>query len=134
VEAGVERAPRVAGVSRGLPVLEDGRVLNIASVIWSTGFRHDFRWIRLPVFDPVFADGKPGVPIHHRGVVQSEPGLFFTGLPFQSSLLSGHVAGAGEDAKYVVGQMARRARTAGPAYGRKPTGKQHQDYRDLQAE
>jgi putative flavoprotein involved in K+ transport len=127
-EAGVERVPRVAGVSRGLPVLEDRRVLEVANVIWSTGFRRNFRWIRLPVIDA------RGEPIHHRGVVQSEPGLYFTGLPFQSSLLSGHVAGAGGDAKHIVGQIARRTTVAGPAYEGKLAGKQHQDYRDLQAE
>jgi putative flavoprotein involved in K+ transport len=105
--AGVKRVPRVVSISNVLPVLEDGRVLEVANVIWSIGFVHDFRWIRLPVFD------SKGGPIHHRGVVQSEPGLYFIGLPFQSSLLSGHVAGAGEDARHVVEQLARRAGVAG---------------------
>ena len=54
--AGVERVPRTAGVRDGLPVLEDGRVLDVANVIWCTGFRPDFSWIDLPVFDD---DGAP---------------------------------------------------------------------------
>jgi putative flavoprotein involved in K+ transport len=111
--AGVQRVPRVVGVSRGQPVLEDGRVLDVANVVWATGFLRDYRWISLPVFD---ANGEP---IHHRGVVPGEPGLYFTGLPFQSSVLSGLVAGAGADAKHIVKQLASRARAARPAYDRR---------------
>ncbi len=112
-QAGIERVPRVAGVSRGRPVLEDGRVLDVATVIWATGFVRDYHWIKLPVFD------RNGDPIHHRGVVYTEPGLYLVGLPFQTSLLSGLVAGAGDDAKYVVGQIARRVRAAGLASERR---------------
>ncbi len=125
IEAGVQRVPRVAGVSAGQPVLEDGRVLDVANVVWATGFVRDFRWIRLPVFDA------NGDPVHHRGVVQAEPGLYFTGLPFQSSLLSGLVAGAGADAKYIVKQILLRARAAGPVYEGRMVGKQDQDYRGV---
>ena len=85
LEAGVKRVPRVAGVRGGQPVLEDGRVLDVANVVWATGFVRDYRWMRLPIFNA------KGNPIHHRGVVLNEPGLYFTGLPFQSSLLSGLV-------------------------------------------
>src|SRR5262249_29627548 len=100
LQAGGQRVPRVTGVSRGEPNLEDGCTLNIANVIWSTGFVRDYRWIKLPIFDA------KGNPLHHRGVVQTEPGLYFIGLPFQSSLLSGLVAGAGADAKYIAKQIA----------------------------
>jgi len=103
--AGIQRIPRVNGVRHGQPTLEDGRVLNITNVIWSTGFVRDFSWIKLPIFDA------KGIPIHHRGVVQGEPGLYFTGLPYQSSLLSGLVAGAGVDAKYITKQISLRSRS-----------------------
>lgn len=125
LEAGVQRVPRVAGVSGGQPVLDDGRVLDVANVVWSTGFVRDYRWIKLPVFD---ADGNP---VHHRGVVQAEPGLYFVGLPFQSSLLSGIVPGAGADAKHIVKQILLRARAAGPVYQGRMVGKQDQDYRGV---
>src|SRR4029077_17724537 len=36
--AGVRRVPRVAGVKDGRPLLEDGRVLGVANVVWCTGF------------------------------------------------------------------------------------------------
>ena len=108
LKAGIQRVPRMIGVDGGQPVLEDGRVLNVGNVIWATGFvQNSFSaWIKLPVFDA------KGEPIHHRGVVPSEPGLYFVGLPFQSSLLSGIVAGAGPDAKYVVQQILTRTRAA----------------------
>ena len=105
LQAGVQRVPRVLGVSKGQPMLDDGRVLDVANIIWSTGFVRDYRWIKLPIFDA------KGGPIQHRGVVQGEPGLYFTGVPFQSSLLSGLVAGAGVDAKYIAKQITLRAKS-----------------------
>lgn len=104
LQAGIRRVPRVADVKRGRPVLEDGRVLEVANVIWATGFVRDYHWIKLPAFD------SSGNPIHHHGVVLSEPGLYFVGLPFQSSLLSGLVAGAGADARYIAKQIAARVK------------------------
>jgi putative flavoprotein involved in K+ transport len=117
--AGVQRVPRVVGASGGQPVLEDRRVLDVANIVWATGFVRDLRWMRLLVFD------SNGEPLHHRGVVQREPGLYFIGLPFQSSLLSDRVAGVGADAKYIVEQIARRDRAAGPAYAGRLTGNRH---------
>jgi putative flavoprotein involved in K+ transport len=102
--AGVERVPRVVAVRDGLPVLEDGRVLEVANVIWCTGFRTDFRWIDLPVFDD-------GTPLHYRGVVESEPGLYFLGLVFLYSFSSDVLPGRGRDAKYIAKHIeARRPR------------------------
>lgn len=105
--AGVERVPRVVGVTNGFPAVDGGQVPKVASIIWATGFVRDYRWIRLPVFDT------HGEPVQHRGVVPAEPGLYFLGLRFQSSLLSGVIAGAGPDALYVINHLgARRGRGA----------------------
>ena len=101
--AGVERVPRVSGVRHGQPVLADGRLLAVTNVLWSTGYTPDFGWIHLPVF------GENGFPLHSRGVVESEPGLCFLGLPFTSSLISGLVDGECRDAKYLAEQIAARA-------------------------
>jgi putative flavoprotein involved in K+ transport len=94
--AGVERVPRVAGVREGLPLLEDGRVLEIENVIWCTGFRQDFPWIDIPIFDE---DGRPR---HERGVVSSSPGLYFVGLVGQYSLSSDVLPGARRDPGYLA--------------------------------
>jgi putative flavoprotein involved in K+ transport len=95
--AGVERVPRVVGARDGRPVLDDGRVLEPASVIWCTGFAPDFSWIELPVF----ADGSVE-PIHERGQVPSEPGLYFVGLPFLSAASSALLLGVGRDADRIA--------------------------------
>jgi putative flavoprotein involved in K+ transport len=100
--AGVERVPRTVGVRDGLPLLEDGRVLEVANVVWCTGFRPDFSWIDLPVFD---ADGQPG---HDRGVVAAQPGLYFVGLFFLSSVASALLGGVGHDAERIAARIAAR--------------------------
>ena len=103
VVAGVERVPRVVGERDGRPVLEDERVLDVANVVWCTGFRTDFQWIDLPVF------GDDGQPLHSRGVVESEPGLYFLGLVFLYSLSSDVLPNRGRDAEYIAKHIARTA-------------------------
>lgn len=105
--AGVQRAPRVAGVQDGQPILEDGRRLDVANVIWCTGFRHGFDWIHLPVLGE-------HEPLHHRGV-SPEPGLYFVGLHFQFALSSAMIHGVGRDADHVARTIAARARAHRPA-------------------
>jgi putative flavoprotein involved in K+ transport len=100
--AGVQQLPRTVGVDGGLPKLEDGRVLDVANVIWCTGFRHDFDWVDVPVFDG-------DAPIHVRGVA-AEPGLYFLGLDFLYSFVSENVGGVRYDAKHVAKHIAVRAR------------------------
>jgi putative flavoprotein involved in K+ transport len=99
---GVQRVPRIVGARDGLPVLDDGRVLEVANVIWCTGFRQDYRWIDLRVF------GEDGLPVHDRGIVRSEPGLYFMGLVFQFGVSSDVIAGVGRDAKYIARHIASR--------------------------
>lgn len=100
--AGIRRTGRVCGVRGGRPVVADGRELDVATVIWCTGFHPDYRWIRLPIVDA------QGAPIHRNGVVPGEPGLYFVGLPRQLTLASGLVGGAARDAAYVVQALVER--------------------------
>lgn len=94
--AGVERVPRVAGVKEGKPRLEDGRVMDAGTVVWCTGFDHTYPWIKMSITD------EAGHIHHTRGVSESQPRLYFVGLPFQYRLSSSLIAGVGDDAKYVV--------------------------------
>ena len=100
--AGVQRVPRTVGTKNGLPLLEDDRVLDVTNVIWCTGFRPDFAWIDLPLFD------QPGEPTHRRGVVENQPGLYFIGLDFLYAASSGQINGVGRDAAYLVEHLAGR--------------------------
>ncbi len=100
--AGVERHEvRVSGVLDGKPTLDDGTVLDVANVIWATGFRPDYGWIGGPI------TGADGWPIENRGV-SLEPGLYFVGVPFQFGLASTLIHGASKDAKYVVDRIGER--------------------------
>ena len=104
--AGVRSVSRVVGVRGGLPLLQDGAVLEVANVVWCTGFRHELSWVDLPV---LAADGQP---VHERGVVPSAPGLYFVGLVFQYAAASDVLPGVGRDAAYVAERIARSARDA----------------------
>jgi putative flavoprotein involved in K+ transport len=98
---------RVTGTKNGLPVVGDDRVLEVANVVWCTGFRQVFNeWISLPVTKD------DGWPDEYRGVVESVPGLYFCGLSFQYAFSSMVFPGVGRDAGYVAAQIARRTRTA----------------------
>jgi putative flavoprotein involved in K+ transport len=55
------------------------------------------------------------MPEHERGIVASEPGLSFVGLPFQSKLASAFIGGVGGDAAHVVAHVAARLRAGRPA-------------------
>lgn len=98
--AGIQRLPRLAGISAGRPSLEDGRSLPVESVVWATGFRPEYGWIELPVFDA------HGYPRQARGVVPEAPGLYFVGLPFQRALTSAFLGGVGEDAEYIARRIS----------------------------
>ena len=105
-ERGVERSEeRVTGVSDGKPQLADGRVLDVANVVWCTGFRQDFGWIDIPAF------GENDWPDEYRGVVESVPGLYFCGLSFQYAFSSMLLPGVGRDAAYVARSIADADRT-----------------------
>ena len=105
--AGIALVPRTAGVRDGAPVLEDGRALEVANVLWCTGFVPDLAWIDLPIF------GEDG-PRHERGVVGSEPGLYVIGLYFLYALTSQLIGGVGRDAAHIAAHIAARAPTGRP--------------------
>jgi putative flavoprotein involved in K+ transport len=104
----------IAAPAESVPILRDGfdsqvrRELNlreagITSIIWATGFKCDFSWVK-----PASVDGD-GYPKQHRGVT-SCPGLYFVGLPWLSKLKSGLLIGVGEDAAYVASHIAGETR------------------------
>jgi putative flavoprotein involved in K+ transport len=105
--AGVKRVGKVVDTRDGLPVLDDGRVLPAENVIWCTGFGPDFSWIDLPVFGQ---SKDPSEPVHARGIVADQPGLYFVGLYFLYAMSSGFLPGVGRDAAYVVQHIASRRR------------------------
>jgi len=109
--AAIHRTPRMIGVRDGLPLLDDGRSLDVANVVWCTGFNAGFDWIDLPIFDPK-AVGY-GEPEHEAGVVPEAPGLYFVGLHFLYAFSSTMIHGVSRDAKRIA--RCRGPRRAGGA-------------------
>lgn len=102
--AGVQRVGRIVGVEDGLPRVEDGTTLDVANVVWCTGYGAGFDWVDLPVFDD---DGRV---VHRRGVVETVPGLYFVAIRFQHSALSDTLLAVGREAELVVDHLAARRR------------------------
>jgi putative flavoprotein involved in K+ transport len=97
--ANLTRVGPMTGVQGGFPAVDSGTVLEVGAVVWSTGFRPDFTWIKLPVFGP------DGYPIHRRGLITGTPGLAFVGLRFQYRFNSSLLGGVGQDAEFVVSAL-----------------------------
>ena len=106
--AGVERVARTAGVRGGKPMIDGGRVLDAANVIWCTGFDCGLSWIDLPIFD------ERGEPVQESGFVPSEPGLSFVGQHFQYAMSSPMIHGVARDAERIASRIvAPEARRTG---------------------
>lgn len=71
----------------------------VSTIIWATGFRQDFSWLKVDGFD------EKGAPIHQRGVCVA-PDVYFLGLPWLSRRGSSFLWGVWHDAKHVVDQIA----------------------------
>ncbi len=79
----------------------------IRTVIWATGYRPDYTWLHVPVFDR-----KGGV--RHDGGVVAAPNMYVLGLPFMRRRKSSFIDGVGADAHdlaahicQALGQVAR---------------------------
>lgn len=101
VAAGVEQVGRTVSVAAGRPQLDDGRTLDVASVVWATGFTPGYTWI-----DDDLVAGE--YPDHELGVAVTNPGLFFVGLELSYAVSSGQINGVGRDAARIAGAIAAR--------------------------
>tara|TARA_B110000008_G_C16978910_1_gene567527 strand:- start:15550 stop:16824 length:1275 start_codon:yes stop_codon:yes gene_type:complete len=73
----------------------------ITTILWATGFRQDFSWLKVDACD------ERGKPKHQRGV-STEPGVYFLGLPWQSRRGSSFIWGVWHDAKHIADQIANQ--------------------------
>jgi putative flavoprotein involved in K+ transport len=79
----------------------DLRSGEIRSILWATGFRPDYRWLEVPVLD------RKGELRHDGGVVADAPGMYAMGLPVLRRRKSTFILGAEDDARDLVGHLAR---------------------------
>lgn len=98
---GVELKPRVVDASEHTVRFADGSELRVDAVIWATGYRPDYSWIDLPVFDP---DGR----LRHRRGVTDVAGLYFLGLTWQHTRGSALLGWVKDDAEFVAQQISQR--------------------------
>ena len=78
---------------------DDRTSLKPGTVIWATGFRPDYAWIKVPVL------GEDGRPRHKRGVTDS-PGLYFLGLSWQHTRGSALLGWVKDDAEHIAEQIS----------------------------
>jgi putative flavoprotein involved in K+ transport len=95
---GVELKPRGVDADGRTVRFEDGSKLEVDAVIWATGYRPDYSWIDLPVFDAV---GR----LQHRRGVTDVPGLYFLGLTWQHTRGSALIGWVKDDAEFIAEQI-----------------------------
>jgi putative flavoprotein involved in K+ transport len=86
---------------------EDGSDLEVDAVIWATGYRPEYSWIKLPVYD----DGR----LRHRRGVTDVPGLYFLGLTWQHTRGSALIGWVRDDAEFIAERMAAYQESKAPA-------------------
>jgi putative flavoprotein involved in K+ transport len=76
------------------------------TIVWATGYRPDYSWLDVPVFD---RKGR----IRHDGGVADSPGMYLMGLQFMRRRKSALIDGAGEDARelsaHIVSCLGRQS-------------------------
>ena len=102
----VELKPRAVDAGGRTIRFEDGSELDVDTVIWATGYRPDYSWIELPVFD------EQGRPRHRRGVTDV-PGLYFLGLTWQFTRGSALIGWVRDDAEFIA-ELIRDGRQIPP--------------------
>ena len=95
---GVELEPRLVDVDGDRARFEDGSELQVHAVVWATGYRPEYSWIKLPIFD------QSGRLRHRRGVTDV-PGLSFLGLTWQHTRGSALIGWVKEDAEFIADKI-----------------------------
>jgi len=95
---GVDLKPRALSASGRTVTFADGSDLGVDSVIWATGYRPDWSWIKPPVLDPTTGQAR------HR--VTDVPALYFLGLTWQYTRGSALIGWVKDDAEFIAGQIA----------------------------
>ena len=96
---GVEVRTRLVDAEGRTARFEDGSELEVDAVIWATGYRADYSWVKLPIFD---AEGR----LRHRRGVTDVPGLSFLGLTWQHTRGSALIGWVKDDAEYIAERIA----------------------------
>jgi putative flavoprotein involved in K+ transport len=99
----IDLKPRAVSASGRTVRFADGTESDADAIIWATGYRPDYSWIKLPVVDG-------GGRVRHRRGVTDRAGLYFLGLTWQHTRGSALLGFVADDARYLSEQVAARAR------------------------
>ena len=116
---GVALKPRLVGAEGRLLRFQDGSELKVDAVIWATGYRPDYSWIKLPIFSE---DGR----LRHRRGVTEVPGLYFLGLSWQHTRGSALIGFIKDDAEFVAEKIAEHQQSKRPAHRHTGRGRRNQ--------
>jgi len=99
---GVAFSPRLTGFDGRTARFADGTSAEVDAVVWATGYRSDYSWLHVP---GVIVDGA----VRHNAGVSDVPGLYFLGLPWQTSRGSALLGFVGRDAEALDRRLAADA-------------------------
>jgi len=93
-----------ATVLRPAPNELDLRAERITTIVWATGYRRSYPWLKVPVLD------ERG-DIRHQGGVTDEAGLYVLGMRFQRRKNSNLIDGVGNDAAELARHLVERGKS-----------------------
>jgi putative flavoprotein involved in K+ transport len=104
----VEIRPRLVHADGNTVRFEDGSELQIDAVVWASGYRPDYSWIKLPIFDE---DAR----LRHRRGATDVPGLYFLGLTWQYTRGSALIGWVKDDAEFIAERIAEHHASVAPS-------------------
>jgi putative flavoprotein involved in K+ transport len=111
-----DRRPVFSRFTEGGVVWDDGEEEAVAAaVVLATGYLPNLDYLR-----PLGVLREDGRPDQRAGIARCVPGLYFVGLPFQTSFASATLRGVGPDATLVVSQARRFVARHTPATAESP--------------
>jgi putative flavoprotein involved in K+ transport len=112
---GVQLEPRLVDADGRRASFEGGSGLEVDAVIWATGYRPEYSWIKPPVL------GEHGRLRHRRGVTDV-PGLYFLGLTWQHTRGSALIGFIDADAEFIAEHVAAFQESKAREPARMPVG------------
>jgi putative flavoprotein involved in K+ transport len=112
---GVQLKPRLVDAEVRRVRFDDGSELEVDAVIWATGYRSDYSWIKLPIL------GEDGLLRHRRGVTDVT-GIYFLGLTWQHTRGSALIGFIKDDAEFIAEKIAHHQQSKEPAQARTALG------------
>jgi putative flavoprotein involved in K+ transport len=111
----VEIKPRAVDADGRTVRFPDGSELEVDAVIWATGYRPHYAWIKMPIFN------QAGRPRHRRGVTDVA-GLYFLGLTWQHTRGSALIGWVRNDAEFISERIAECHESRARLSARTPVG------------